>query len=411
MTRADRTTKRRTCCIVLAVALLIAASGCGGDADDRGDAASVSEIAADAAMSGDSSPASGDTPTTTAAVGVSEPPPSLGDRFEWCAELQVVWDANHAAQLHLGEAVAAEEAALEAWQAATDDLDKAEAAVALDDATAAAADAVSAAAAQAADAAWLVGTAAGYHAHADSSPQGIVFARAWQAFSDTAGDVYRDAVEALHTAQVAEHVAYGDLDRVRADVDEREESEFPESLLYEPAEVVEAATYRLARATADLNVFTGRPQHLAVDTAVEELYDLADYYRDYTDGTWWVPSDHLARSVEDIGPVVDAAGAAHAEVRSVVSEDRLAEYDALVAVFEEQRVVFAESAAALSEAANARDAGLAALEAEQDAAYAAWEAAGTAHEAAADELWEVELGLVHTPAYRSFMASFDESCA
>ena len=283
--------------------------------------------------------------------------------------------------------------------------------MALDAATEAAADAFYDAEDTMWQAVWVLQAAEDYHRDGSSSPEGIAFSRAWQAFADGASDAYWDAVDAVEAAAAAETLAWSEQERTRRDVEAREQSEFPESMLAEPADMVRAAAYGLASATADLNVFTGRPQRLAVDTAVDELFDLGDSFRNYLNGTIGSSWEGLVSGVNEIGAVVDAARAAHSEVRSLVQEDRLADYDALVAVFEQQYDTFVESGAAFVEVADARAAGRAALEDEQDAAYAAAEAAAEAHTAAAEALWYAKYESVHTTAYTALQESLRESCA
>ncbi len=398
----------RTRLIAAALIVGLLAVACGGDdTDDRGDALPFAETGTAVRE------ATGATTTTTAtavAERALEPPPRLGNRFEWCAELQAIWDDVHTAQLRLDQAIDTEAAALEAWQAATDDLDRAEAAAALDAASAAAANAFDDTEDNMWQAVRVLQIAEDYHSGSSSSAEGIAYARAWQAFADGVGDAYGDAADALEAAAAAETDARSQQERTRRDVEEREQSEFPESMLAELADTVRADTYRLAGATADLNVFTGRPRRLAVDTAVDELFDLGDSFRNYLNTVFGTP-EGLARGVNDIGPVVDAARAAHSEVRGIVKEDRLAEYDALVAVFEQQHDTFVESGAAFVEAANARAAGRAALRDELDAAYAAAVAATEAHNAAADALWDAKYESLYTAAYTAFQDSFRESCA
>ncbi len=57
----------------------------------------------------------------------SQPVVRLGDRFEWCAEMQAVWDAHDHALVALVAAEAGHEEALAKYEAATDELNRAEA--------------------------------------------------------------------------------------------------------------------------------------------------------------------------------------------------------------------------------------------------------------------------------------------
>ena len=393
--------------VMLAVVLL--AGACGGD---------------EAAMPGEDDQqaqefeqqqepeAAGTAPTATpAAVDVPEPPPRLGNRFEWCAELQAIWDDDHAAQLRLSQASDTETAALQAWQTATDDLDKAEAAVALDAAREASAAATTVAEDATEAAMWLLPSAEAAYHDSTSSPEVVAFSRAWQAFADNVGDTYWDAVDALEEAAAAEALARSQDEQTRRDVEERRQSEYPESMLAEPAGTVMDAAYRLASATYDLNFFFDRASHAAVHTAWEELWGFGDSLGSYVNGAFGSSADYLVRYVTEIGPVIDAAHAANSEVRGIVPNDRLAEYDALVAVFDQDYEALVGANSAFVEAANARAAGLAALDAEQDASYAALVAASEAHDAAAAAKWEALFESVRTAAYTAFQESLRESCA
>ena len=58
----------------------------------------------------------------------------LGERFAWCAKVQALWDAQDQARAETEDAAVAQEAAVGVFEAATDDLDRAEAGEAVDDA-------------------------------------------------------------------------------------------------------------------------------------------------------------------------------------------------------------------------------------------------------------------------------------
>lgn len=396
--------------VVLAVALL--AGACGGGGDDEVATPGEDNQQAQEFEQQQEPEAAGTAPADTpAAVDVPEPPPRLGNRFEWCAELQAIWDDDHAAQLRLSQAIDTETAALQAWQATTDDLDKAEAAVALD----AAREATTAATTVAEDATWaamwlLPSAEAAYH-DSTSSPEVVAFSRAWQAFADNVGDAYLDAVDALEEAAAAEALATSQEEQTRRDVEERRQSEYPESMLTAPADTVMNAAYRLASATYDLNFFFDRASHAAVHTAWEALWGFGDTFRNYVNGVFGSSADYLVGYVTEIGSVIDAAHAANSEVRGIVPENRLAEYDALVAVFDQDYEALVGSSEAFVEAANVRAAGLAALDAEQDAAHAALVAASETHKAAANAKWGTLFESVHTAAYAAFQESLLESCA
>lgn len=395
--------------VVVAVALL--AGACGGGGDEVATPGDDDQQAQEFEQQQEPE-AAGTAPTATpAAVDVPEPPPRLGNRFEWCAELQAIWDDDHAAQLRLSQAVDTEAAALQAWQTAADDLDKAEASVALDVAREASAAATTVAEDATAAAMWLLPSAEAAYHDSTSSPEVVAFSRAWQAFADNVGDTYWDAVDALEAAAAAEALARSQEEQTRRDVEQRRQSEYPESMLSAPADTVMNAAYRLASATYDLNFFFGRAYHAAVHTAWEELWGFGDSFRNYVGDVFGSAADYLVRYVNEIGPVIDAAHAANSEVRGVVPNDRLAEYDALVAVFDQDYEALVGANSEFVEAANARAAGLAALDAKQDAAYAALVAASEAHNAAVDAKWDAMFESVRTAAYTAFQESLRESCA
>ena len=128
--------------MMLAVSLL--AAGCGGGQQD------ASEEPDDARADGVSEVATsdGDQPDTTVRESAEqteqpdadtepEPEPApvrLGSRFMWCFRLQADWDRHSQAQAQFDDAEAALLEAREALATATDELDRAEAQDALDDA-------------------------------------------------------------------------------------------------------------------------------------------------------------------------------------------------------------------------------------------------------------------------------------
>ena len=69
-----------------------------------------------------------------AAQPVVAAPVRLGERFAWCARVQALWDAQDQARAETEAAAVAHEAAVRVYEAATDDLDRAEASEAVDDA-------------------------------------------------------------------------------------------------------------------------------------------------------------------------------------------------------------------------------------------------------------------------------------
>ena len=132
--------RTRLIAVGLAAALLAGACGGGDDSDpaERGDEAgsgasvtSEDEPLQDARYGDSAVPA--DQPQE-AAQPVGAAPVRLGERFAWCARVQALWDAQDQARAETEAAAAAHEAAVRVYEAATDDLDRAEASEAVDDA-------------------------------------------------------------------------------------------------------------------------------------------------------------------------------------------------------------------------------------------------------------------------------------
>ena len=136
----------------------------------------------------------------------------LGDRFDWCADLQGVWDAHdeaHAVQL------AAEAALVEAeavYGAATDELDRAEALEAVERARSAFRGAVQAGDENrflAANALFIT-----YERHRDNraDPSGVASSRAWLAFIDAADASTLAAITGYEDALVAREAGTSEAD-------------------------------------------------------------------------------------------------------------------------------------------------------------------------------------------------------
>ena len=105
----------------------------------------------------------------------------LGNRFEWCAQVQAVWDDHTTAFTAEAEAADAVSAALDARTAATDELDRAEAADALEDAQGRYRDARELTDARAHAAIEPLLQSANVD-EGDDEPRDIAYRRAWEAF-------------------------------------------------------------------------------------------------------------------------------------------------------------------------------------------------------------------------------------
>ena len=127
--------------VMLAIlAAVLAAAGCAGDQDlsptdpvENGDPDSA-VLATD--PSGDADPAAplaSEAEPNSDTVADTEPV-RLGERFAWCARVQALWDGEDQARAETEAAAAAHEAAVRVYEAATDDLDRAEAGEAAQDA-------------------------------------------------------------------------------------------------------------------------------------------------------------------------------------------------------------------------------------------------------------------------------------
>ena len=117
-------------------AVVVLAAACGGGEDDNGSASQSDtgpdEVTGLATSEDDQSgeaDAEGDTVAEFEPVQVR-----LGDRFEWCAQVQAAWDDHTVASAAEAAAAGAVSAAVAARTAATDELDRAEADDALKDA-------------------------------------------------------------------------------------------------------------------------------------------------------------------------------------------------------------------------------------------------------------------------------------
>ena len=124
---------------VVALAVTMLAGACAGDDDtdtgDDGDTASMAitdSNAVDAGATAGSDAAAAVVDDSTVAATTLTVPVRLGDRFAWCASVQRRWDAQVHYRAEAEAAALAHEAAVGVYEAASDDLDRAEAQEALD---------------------------------------------------------------------------------------------------------------------------------------------------------------------------------------------------------------------------------------------------------------------------------------
>ena len=136
----------------------------------------------------------------------------LGDRFDWCADLQGVWDAHdeaHAVQLAAEAALAEAEAA---YGAATDELDRAEALEEVERARSAFREAV-----QTGDENRFVAANALFityerHRNNRADPLGVASSRAWLAFIDAADAPTLAAISGYEDALAAREAGISEAD-------------------------------------------------------------------------------------------------------------------------------------------------------------------------------------------------------
>ena len=125
--------------VVLVVSLLVLV-GCGGDDDDTdasddGNTASLAVTDDNAVGAGSTAGSDADVTVvddSTAAATTPAAPVRMGDRFRWCDSVQSRWDSQVRHRAEVEAAAVAYEAAVGVYEAASDDLDRAEAQEALD---------------------------------------------------------------------------------------------------------------------------------------------------------------------------------------------------------------------------------------------------------------------------------------
>ena len=141
-THPEGATMPRTRLIAAVLTLVLLAGACQGGEDsdpaERGDEAGsgASVTSEDETLQDErsgASPTPADEPQEAAQPAVATPV-RLGERFVWCARVQALWDGEDQARAETGAAAAAYEAAVRVHEAAADDLDRAEAGEAAQDA-------------------------------------------------------------------------------------------------------------------------------------------------------------------------------------------------------------------------------------------------------------------------------------
>ena len=131
--------RTRLVAVGLAVALLVGACGGGGsDPAERDDEATSGASVTSEDESTQDARSGASTTAADEPLGAAQPaaatPVQLGERFGWCAKAQALWDAQDEARVESAAAAMAHEIAVGTYEAATDDLDRAEASEAVDDA-------------------------------------------------------------------------------------------------------------------------------------------------------------------------------------------------------------------------------------------------------------------------------------
>ena len=133
-------TMPRTGAILAMLVVVLVAGGCGGDeerapadlVEDAGPDGAVTEVDARADPSSEAAVAPKAEPSEGTVADAE--PVRLGERFGWCSGVQALWDAQDQARAETEAAAVAHEAAVRVYEAATDDLDRAEAGEAAQDA-------------------------------------------------------------------------------------------------------------------------------------------------------------------------------------------------------------------------------------------------------------------------------------
>ena len=335
------------------VASLLILVGCGGDDDtdtgDDGDTASMAITDSNAVDTG--STAGSDAAATvvddsTAAATTTPAPVRLGDRFEWCESVQRRWDTQVHYRSEAEAAALAREAAVGVYEAASDDLDRAEAQEALDRALA---DYASAASdygkTRWGTAGLIVGDmsslSAGYYR--DDTTLQVAIERAFEAFGSNAGADTLAAFDSAHEATDTLELA-SSVERLGGD---------------EPVEAVEVPE-------SEPVVFDASEAWLMAIEALDEALEAVGDAEDAKDAA-------VAAAAGSRGAASEARGAA-SQIYSAARGD--GDWEALISDFE------AQLAAARSGVRAAEGFAVEAVEAAA-AAEAAFEAARAAEQASA----------------------------
>ena len=342
--------------VALVVSLLVL-SGCGG-ADDTGTGTGIDGNTASMAITdnhpvGTGSTADSDADVTvvddsTAATTTPAAPVRLGDRFGWCDSVQRRWDAQVRYRAEAEAAALAYEAAVGVYEAASDDLDRAEAQEPLDRALAD----YESAKRDYAKTRWVVAglilgdvspLSAGYYR--DDPTLQVAIERAFEAFNSNAGADTLAAFDSAHEATETLELV-NSVERAGGD---------------EPVEAVEAPEPEPA-------VFDASQGWLMAIEAVEEALEAAADAKDASDAA-------AAATNASRGAVSDADDAA-SQIYFAARRD--GDWEILIGDFEAQLSAARSGVQAAEDFTAEAFEAVAAAEAAVEAAHAAEEAAAAA---------------------------------
>lgn len=134
----QRTTGQGSRFLALGLAVVLLVGACGGDQDDD-PGSSADDTPARASATPEAGPDDLMAADSTSGIGTPDSVPEalsqtvvlLGDRFDWCSDVETVWNAHGRTTSNLWRSAVDYEEALEAYESATDELDRAEAREAL----------------------------------------------------------------------------------------------------------------------------------------------------------------------------------------------------------------------------------------------------------------------------------------